>query len=127
MKPTGEEELAVFVKDVTLTPEERRVLNCLILAWNQFIQLPEQHPHDVSEFNLAIHSCQYLIAIRSARRLDPDVWFSKDGPRTTPEEIQQLISEMFPRKEEEDLTNCNCAGGSAGRVNLFNCPVHKEK
>jgi hypothetical protein len=59
---------------VSLTEDEKEVLNHLVQAWNKFIALPNQSEHNLREYQTAIHQCQQLIALRVARRADPDVW-----------------------------------------------------
>lgn len=66
------------LEGIPLTPsatvKERLVLARLVQAWNEYLQLPVQHPHDQEEFMRAIHAAQQLIAIRAARRVDPELW-----------------------------------------------------
>lgn len=57
-----------------LTPEEREAVMFLAHAWDKFAALPVEHPSDQAEFVDAIHKAQRLVAIRVARRLEPDVW-----------------------------------------------------
>lgn len=53
---------------------ERGVLEALVRAWNEFVALPRQHRDELTEFKDGIHRCQSLIAVRVARRADPDLW-----------------------------------------------------
>lgn len=57
-----------------LTPDEKEILDRLAKAWNLFARLEENHPSDVEEFAKAIHDAQKIIALRVARRIDPDIW-----------------------------------------------------
>ncbi len=57
-----------------LTDGEREVLNLLKEAWQKFVDLGDHISHDLTEFNYAIHLAQQKMAIRVARRVDPDVW-----------------------------------------------------
>ena len=49
-----------------LTPEEQRVLDALVEAWNLFMGLPYYHPDDRGEFRMHLHALQYLILMRPA-------------------------------------------------------------
>ena len=51
-----------------MSEQERVVLACLADAWNEFIKLPAQHPHEQQEFMHAIHRLQDLVAARAAYR-----------------------------------------------------------
>jgi len=57
-----------------ITPAEKEIIDLLVLAWNKFIRLDEQHPCDKSEFMDAIHKAQQLIMIRDARRNNPEIF-----------------------------------------------------
>jgi len=57
-----------------LTDEEKEVLNHLKEAWAKFVALENHIPHDLTEFNYAIHMAQQKLAMRVARRVDSDVW-----------------------------------------------------
>lgn len=59
---------------VKLSEEEKGVLQLLGQAWVIFYHLDKKHPSDEQEFLKAIHQAQQLIAMRVARRVDPDVW-----------------------------------------------------
>lgn len=45
-------------------------------AWNKFLALTGNRQDDVEEFRTAIHSAQSKIALRVARRVNPEVWAS---------------------------------------------------
>ncbi len=62
------------IHGIALTADEKRVLSLTADLWNSFLLLPKQHPSDASEFQLAIHQLQALIALRVARRANPEVW-----------------------------------------------------
>ena len=51
-----------------LTTEEGKVMDALVLAWNDFIKLEKQHPSDTQEFNVGIHQCQHILMNRVLRR-----------------------------------------------------------
>lgn len=57
-----------------LTDKEREVLGHLASAWNAWCDLTGKAQGDNSEFQTAIHDAQKLVALRVARRTDPDVW-----------------------------------------------------
>lgn len=59
---------------MNLTFTEREILDHLANAWNAFTSLDKRSEHDSDEFHQAIHAAQQLIALRVARRVDPDVW-----------------------------------------------------
>lgn len=66
---------AYFIPDTNgLTPEEREIVEMLAQAFNKFVALGGKHPADNSEFCTAIHDAQKTIAMRVARRVNPDVW-----------------------------------------------------
>ena len=62
------------MSEVGLTLKEAFVLQALVDAWNAFVQLPDSKDSDNKAFADAIHTAQRLIALRVARRADPDVW-----------------------------------------------------
>jgi hypothetical protein len=51
-----------------LTDEEGDVVNALAQAWNRFVELPVEHPDDLSEFRSGIHRLQEKVLARPARR-----------------------------------------------------------
>lgn len=57
-----------------LTDTERRILRQLADAFNGSVSLAGKGPTDDVEFCAAIHAAQNLIALRVARRADPDLW-----------------------------------------------------
>lgn len=63
-----------MIADPSLTMEERHILHLLGDVWNSYSMLPRRSDADNSEFCDAIHRLQQLIALRVARRVDPDVW-----------------------------------------------------
>ncbi|CNE47899.1 phage-like protein [Yersinia bercovieri] len=52
----------------TLSADEQRVAQMLGDAWNQYLQLPIEHPCERDEFYRAIHGCQRIILARPAIR-----------------------------------------------------------
>jgi hypothetical protein len=54
--------------------DEHEVLMHLADAWNKFLSLTGNRTDDVDEFRHAIHEAQSKIALRVARRVNPEVW-----------------------------------------------------
>lgn len=59
---------------MSLTDHEKGSLDRLVQAWNAWCDLPDRPQADDLAFMDAIHRAQALIALRVARRADPDVW-----------------------------------------------------
>lgn len=59
---------------VKLNLDESQILNFLKEAWNGYQKLENKSDADDTEFLDAIHRAQQIIALRVARRADPDVW-----------------------------------------------------
>jgi hypothetical protein len=57
-----------------LSEAEKEVLRLLAEAWNVFISLEGKVDFDNTEFAYAIHKAQSLVAMRVARRVNPEVW-----------------------------------------------------
>lgn len=57
-----------------LSNEEKRLLAVTAKVWNTWCELPDRRDDDNAEFCSALHALQHLIALRVARRVDPDVW-----------------------------------------------------
>src|SRR5688572_16026682 len=57
-----------------LSIEEQAVLASLVGAWNSYLALGGYTEDDLKEFRDSIHRCQQLVALRVARRADPDIW-----------------------------------------------------
>ena len=68
---SGEEKI---VRPDGLTNDEGRVMDALIMAWNQFVGLDRQHPDELRDFADGIHKCQDCLALRIARRIYPEGW-----------------------------------------------------
>lgn len=47
-----------------MTKQEKKVMNHLIDAWNEYVHLPIIHPDHNDEFRYALHQLQYLIMAR---------------------------------------------------------------
>ncbi len=57
-----------------LLPTEVALLGMLANAWNLWCRQPDRLPGDDADFERAIHDAQRMVALRVARRADPDVW-----------------------------------------------------
>lgn len=57
-----------------LTESETKVLTHLANAWNEFCKLENIAENDANTFMHAIHEAQARIALRVARRVDPEFW-----------------------------------------------------
>jgi hypothetical protein len=53
---------------------EQKVMACLNRAWSEFLKLERQHPDELDEFRHGIHHLQGLMAMRVARRHEPEDW-----------------------------------------------------
>lgn len=51
-------------------PSERRCMDHIVAAWNEFLRLPRDHPEEVDEFRASIHRLQGIMGSRIARRDD---------------------------------------------------------
>ncbi len=51
---------------------EKKVLDHLVDAWNEFVKLPVMHPDDNDEFRHSFHNLQRIIGIRALRRESND-------------------------------------------------------
>lgn len=51
-----------------LTDKEENLIIALADIWNEFLQLPNEHPCDNQEFCSLIHHAQRMIECRSVRR-----------------------------------------------------------
>ena len=59
-----------------LTDKEVVVLAHLADAWNEFCELEDTPERDIDVFMDCINTAQSRIALRVARRVDPDIWRS---------------------------------------------------
>src|ERR1039458_2403469 len=53
---------------MSMTKEELSVISQLVIAWNNFLLLPVEHPDEQEEFRRAIHAAQNIVAARSGYR-----------------------------------------------------------
>jgi hypothetical protein len=55
-----------------LTEQEGKVMDDLISAWDNFLNLEKEHPNDTYYFADGIHKCQYVLCMRILRRDYPE-------------------------------------------------------
>lgn len=60
-----------------LTEREGIVMDSLVNAWNEYINLPKQHSSDLDDFCDGIHKCQHALMIRILRRDYPEGYHIK--------------------------------------------------
>lgn len=65
--------MKIDIEKVSLTTEERAVLDKSAELWNAFLVL-DSHGTDVLAVQLAVHTIQGIIAARVAKRVNPEVW-----------------------------------------------------
>lgn len=65
--------MTIDIEKVSLTTEERAVLDKSAELWNAFLVL-DSHGADVLTVQLAVHTIQGIIAARVAKRVNPEVW-----------------------------------------------------
>ena len=68
------EKLEVKVNYAQITDHERRVIDRLAVAWNDFNALQPVEDEAKAEFRHAINSAASIIALRVARRVNPECW-----------------------------------------------------
>jgi hypothetical protein len=51
-----------------MTEKEKNVMDNLIDAWNNFLELESMHPDEKNDFKDGIHKCQYVLMARDYRR-----------------------------------------------------------
>lgn len=64
---------------LALTDQEKLVLTKSVETFNAFMSLDKRRECDCTEFTDAIHRIQQLIALRVARRVNPEVWTQPNG------------------------------------------------
>jgi hypothetical protein len=57
-----------------LTPTEDQILRRLADAWNLWVDLDARDDIDNHEMMSAIHQAQKMVALRVARRVNPETW-----------------------------------------------------
>lgn len=64
----GHDDSVASVRQSGLTNGERRVLETLGEAYNQFAGLEREHPSEMNDFCNAVHSAQRIVLARVGRR-----------------------------------------------------------
>ena len=54
-----------------LDKDEERIINHLVIAWNNFVHLGDMRPDDLTDFRRSIHECERIIMARIVRRAFP--------------------------------------------------------
>ncbi len=62
--------------DTGLTKTEKEILDSTVELWNKFLDLRQTHDSDIKEVLEAIHKIQYIIGMRSLRRLYPEQYYN---------------------------------------------------
>jgi hypothetical protein len=70
-----------------LTKQEIKVMGKICEALSEWIKLEKQHPNETQDFVNAIHSIQYLLAMRVIRRGYPKYWITHRIVEPKPEPI----------------------------------------
>lgn len=98
--------------DNELTSDEKNCLLNLAAAWNFFVAMPAKHPSDTHEFQSAIHNAQCLIALRVARRVNPDFWHQPEKQQR--QQICERCGEKYDLLYLPDGANSVTTTGSDG-------------
>jgi len=67
------DQTSTEIENIGINNKEKQILQDLTSAWNTYIEI-EKKSSSLQEFNSAIHRCQQLIALRVARRVNPEIW-----------------------------------------------------
>lgn len=96
------------MSETGFTEAEQRCSDALVACWNEFAQLPENHPQEKAEFAAAVHVLQGLLATRIVRRDYPAGWPTiVDDGGVTDVDVERWIRNDFDRRRAE-----RNAGGS---------------
>ena len=58
-----------------LTPDEERIMDLLVSAWNELMSLDRGiAPDDLNAFRDGIHQAQHVLALWALRRAFPEYW-----------------------------------------------------
>lgn len=57
-----------------LNEQEGKVMDALLLAYEEFCKLDKQHPNESVDFTNGIHQCQYILGLRIVRKDYPEGW-----------------------------------------------------
>lgn len=110
------EEIKTSKTNNGLTPEENEISELIVQVWNKFTKLKQSHPSDLEDVQRAVHQLQYVLGMRTLRRLYPKHYISyKDNGITLPQlmdeieteekTLQQLANELTTDNVPEMRTN----------------------
>lgn len=71
---TAEQALKPQTNPAGITDHERRVIDRLAVAWNEFNALHLKEDETKAEFRRAINTAASVIAVRVAQRVNPECW-----------------------------------------------------
>lgn len=60
---------------------EKKIIDHLASAWNEFVKLDKEHPDEQNDFANGIHQCQYIMGMRVARKHESKIFPIKTGDR----------------------------------------------
>jgi len=60
-----------------MTEAEKKILDKLTEAHNEFLLLPVQHPSDIQEWVCRLHELQRMIMCREAVRNNPEYYYDR--------------------------------------------------
>jgi hypothetical protein len=63
-----------MVANSGLAADEQRVMDALLLAWEEWAKINNRNEDEKRDFNQAIHAAQVVLCCRIARRAYPDYW-----------------------------------------------------
>jgi hypothetical protein len=57
-----------------MTEKEKLTMELLVSFWNAYVTLPNVDPHTLQLVCDSVHTIQGVMAIRVARRVNPEIW-----------------------------------------------------
>jgi len=57
-----------------LLKQEEEIHDHLMKVWSGFVHLEQTHPSDLEDVCAAVHKIQYVLGMRTLRRLFPGYW-----------------------------------------------------
>lgn len=60
--------------DVAMTEDEKIAMKLLSSFWNAYVNLPDFDSHDHQQVLQSVHAIQGVMAVRVARRVNPEIW-----------------------------------------------------
>lgn len=98
------------IKHAKITDHERRVIDRLAVAWNEYNALQLRENEDKAEFRQCINRAAAIIALRVARRVNPECW-TPDADSESQREAAGLADETPDGQEENDSGMAAARGG----------------